>query len=701
MPEHDRVTKLWSAANYLSLNLLYGQRYLAPGEPITLDDVPEFCPGHWGCVTGLNFIWANLVVGAAATATRLVPLLGTGHGGAAWVSWSLIMRADKVGRLSCADLDDVISTFGEDETTPHELFGPLPELIWPSGELGYTLGVAQSASIELDDRIVVIIGDGELETGCTLSGLAAGPMLPNAPLVVINANGFRMGGVSWFAQLPEYGRGLFCGLGWKHHVVNEGDIDAFQVVMRSSRGEPTAIVFVNRKGGDIPPLPGAVHNNKPIHKLPIKQIRDDRACRWLRLWLDTFAVDLLSDDGLSVPYGGSLSSATCGLADAQPRLKASGVSQATVANPSLGYAASDVEQFVNEIARQEPDAVILSPDEASSNLVDKAGLEIREFLSEQLTFAWAVGSAAAGRTALWVTYEAFAPLIGTMFAQYARHLTFGVSSCQPRRLPCVVLTSLSLRNVPSHQDVGFCGDIERRGLELAAVFVPHTKSYVTEAACLALNLSKGCEAIPVVFVEKYPTGIDESAVAIKCERHSDGWVTYSFGKSCLNSKRVALVAFGAVQFREATRAARYLVEMSSTITCDVRVLWLIRPSNAGTVVPLTNILAEYDKVGAVAGMGSVTWDQALAVVRADGRLVHDATFAPTSGSNEVARLLKKNLDWLAIATSIAQAIDEESIAQAISIARDKLQKKVERSRTAHWYSDCEWHTLLKLLKLAS
>ncbi|MDF0492756.1 hypothetical protein [Bradyrhizobium yuanmingense] len=693
----DRVAELWSAANYLSLNLLYGRRYLAPGEPISLDDVPEFCPGHWGCVPGLNFVWANLVVGAATMANRIVPLVGTGHGGAAWVAWSLIVRADKAGLLSRAELDRVIGSFGDDDVTPPELFGPIPGLVWPSGELGYSLGFAQGASAELDDRIVVILGDGELETGCTLSGLAAGPMLPDAPLVIINANGFRMGSVSWFAQLADHGRELLGGLGWKYHLVKEGDVERFQAALRESSKEPTVIVYANQKGGEIPPLQGSLRNNNPVHKLPIKQLNDNRDCMWLRGWLDTFAVGFLSNEGLSLPFGGLLRDATCGLADAQPRGRTLPVGQVAIRQRRSGDVASDVELFMNEIAHQEPDGLVISPDEANSNLVDGSGLDVREFLSEQLTFAWAIGASAAGRTAFWVTYEAFAPLINTMLSQYTRHLASGG---QPRRLPCVIVTSLSWRNVPSHQDLGFCNDIERRGLGLVTVIVPHTRSYVNKGASLALNLSKTRAAIPIVFVEKYLTGADELDVAIECGPHRDGWATYRFGTERVGSRKIALVAFGAVQFREATRAARYLVEANATLVCDVLALWLVNPSSSDAS-RANVLLADYDKVGALAGMGSLTWDRALASVRLDGRLVHDATFAPTTGPNEVTRLLKRELDWLALAASIARSINEKSISQAIVGARESLQKKVDRSRTARWYSDCEWNTLLKLLGLAS
>ena len=115
MPSRDITVDLWTTANYLALNMLYARRYLAPGEVIDSSDVREFAPGHWGCVPGLNFIWANLVTHAAVTSTRIAPLVGTGHGGAAWVAWLLLNAADTAGRLSPRDLDAVIGEFGDDD----------------------------------------------------------------------------------------------------------------------------------------------------------------------------------------------------------------------------------------------------------------------------------------------------------------------------------------------------------------------------------------------------------------------------------------------------------------------------------------------------------------------------------------------------------------------------------------------------------
>ncbi len=697
MSSNDLTLDLCSTANYLALNMLYAKRFIPPGESIEESDIREFSPGHWGCVPGLNFIWANLV-SHATTSTRIAPIVGTGHGGASWAAWLLLNTADLAGHLSRPDLDEIISGFGDEERTPHELFGPMPGVWWPTGELGYALGIGQGAAAQIADRVAVIVGDGELETGCTLSALAAGAILPRPPLVVINANGFRMGGLSWFAQLPAHGRDFLASLGWDHCLVDEGNVDSFQSAISRQSDRPKVIVYANRKGGNIPPFPGQTEPLVPVHKLPKKQMTSEQSRDWLRHWLDSFATPLLSDDGLLSRSAGRVSRSSCSVTQAE---RISPIPRPNlISGPAHGGRSNTcVEMFIKEIARSEPDALILSPDEASSNTVDRHGLEIREFLSEQVTFAWAVGAATAGRTSLWISYEAFAPLITTMVTQYARHLSLCPPESQPRRLPCIVLTSLSFRNVASHQDVGFCTDIERRCSAGIVILVPHTLQFTVEAARIATEHLKSHRAIPIVVLDKYPTGPDESPNCLSSFAPTKGWVVYEFGNaSHTDGARVAILAFGAVQYQEAVRAARSIVSMGAAVKCDVFVLWSVTAAEDLTAT-VTDYLYTYDKVAAVAGMRSLAWDRVIERVHASGRLAHSAAFEPTLGPNDVARLFERNLDWLAIVISMSEALDQADAKKEAISARNQLRDEIRRTRAVQWYHDTGWSALVERVGL--
>lgn len=680
MHSGQAVVKLASTANYLALNLLFSSRYLAPGEPIGRLDTREFSPGHWGCVPGLNFIWANLVSYGDSSGIGFVPILGTGHGGAAWAAWSVLQRAGRNDGLKRPELDALFQSFGDDDLWPHEMFGRVDDLTWPSGELGYALGVAQGASSQVRDRVVAIIGDGELETGCTLSALAAASSVGRPPLVIVNANGYRMGSQSWFSRLPHHGRDFIESLGWTHYVVREGDADGFQVTLTTH--EPLAVVvYLNSKGGHVPPLTGQEPRGEPVHKLPIKRVTNNTERVWLRQWLDSFSTEALSDAGLDYGLNRRVAVTTRTL----PTTFRLEPSSAPTSARSDEESANLLASFLNRVADHAADALVFSPDEASSNMVDRYGFEVREFLSEQLTLAWAIGAASVGRPSLWASYEAFAPLVTTMITQYARHLAAADPSGRPRTLPCVLVTSLSFRNVPSHQDVAFWGDVERRRLPGVAMLVPHLSDVAAEAADLAHSDMTTANRIPIVVLDKHGSAPRDAVADCEVERPASGWIVYRFGTARADSRHVAIAAFGAAEFGEAIRAARFLVDELPRLVCDVFVQWLVVPGGPRPHTH-TDLFSRYAAVAAVAGMPSAAWDEALHPSRIDGRLVHDATFSPTNGPNPVARLMTRDLDWLAIARSLAMAQGHASLADKCSQVRRANQRIAERSRLTDWYN---------------
>ena len=80
-----------------------------------------------------------------------------------------------------------------------------PGTIYDGGELGYSLAVAMGAVLDNEDlTAVVILGDGECETGCISAawksikclGKKRGHLLP-----IINLNEYRMGGRSLLSMM--------------------------------------------------------------------------------------------------------------------------------------------------------------------------------------------------------------------------------------------------------------------------------------------------------------------------------------------------------------------------------------------------------------------------------------------------------------------------------------------------------------------
>ncbi len=168
--------------------------------------------------------------------------------------------------------------------------------------------------------------------------------------------------------------------------------------------------------------------------------------------------------------------------------------------------------------------------------------------------------------------------------------------------------------------------------------MPHTLQFTVEAARIATEHLKVSSCDSDRSPRQVSTGPDESpSNCLSSFAPTKGWVVYEFGNaSHTDGARVAILAFGAVQYQEAVRAARSIVSMGAAVKCDVFVLWSVTAAEDLTAT-VTDYLYTYDKVAAVAGMRSLAWDRVIERVHASGRLAHSAAFEPTLGPNDVAR----------------------------------------------------------------
>lgn len=667
-----RVDSLAAAANYLAINLLYLKRYVAPGEPVRSDDSRGFAPGHWGCVPGLNAIWANLAVSSHRRGRSFVPIVGTGHGSAAWVSWCLLRDATQAGGLHRPALDLAAQEFGIDDRLPHELFGPVPGIVYPTGELGSALAFAEGAADAVDAPVVALIGDGEMETGTTLSAMTSARAFRRAPIVVVNANGYRMGDRSWWATLPEDGRHFAESLGWRHLVAADGNDNGPVFDLALTTTDPTLVVYKSEKGAGIPRREASETSAKTVHKLPITQLRTDDDVQWLRRWLDCYSTSGFEPERIRAD---AAAAAWKPLSSAYPVRH---VEPATaVALSAVEAETSQVRRFIMELTRQHPDLLITSPDEAASNRVDIADVQVAELLSEQVTLAWAFGAAAAGRPALWATYEAFAPIATTLVAQYARHQGSCRADGRAASFPIVLSTSLSMRNVPSHQDVSFVADLEQRQLRKVRVLVPPSMDHVEAAAARSAATAFTGEALPVVVIDKYPNGTAEHADLVECSE--PGWEIHRFGPGHGNA--AAIVALGAAAFREATLAARHLA--NTGLSCEVAVLceW----SAESQVVdggPVFDLLTGARAVAAMSTLPSLTFTKVIGTAK--DRLTHTAIYSPTPGPNHVARLMANKLDWCSAAAALATSKEH---VEWLTALRDAIRTAMADDRIVDWFTN--------------
>jgi len=686
-PTH--ISRWQRSADFFSLSLLYLEGYFVPHAAAPLRP-RRYAPGHWGCVTGLNAIWANLVAFGEATGQAIEPLVGTGHGGAAWVSWLVLQGQYPTPTTSAAELDSLIAGFGKPGGVPTELFAGMPGVRWPAGELGHALAVAQGLRLAAPDRpTVAILGDGEVEIGNTLSALYAGATLAHRPLIIINHNQLRMGSNSRLAYMPDGGRAMFESMGYRVSVVNEGDWEAFQRALAIHVVPGGMIVYRNRKGGTIPDLAGqAFTTPDAVHKLPVKSLESENATAWLRAWLDelappgVFAARGIDRTRLKLHRQG------------QPLLAPSrSAGGKRIAVSALGStvlpadrSCSSAEAFSLEAYRlSQGRLAVFSPDEATSNRLP-AALGVTELLSEQTTLGWAFGSILAGKPAMHASYEGFATTMLSMCVQFARFLESESLDDAGVAPLAVLLTSLSWRNVDSHQDVGFVDDIGRRRLDRWVSLIPPEPALAAQAAHFVYGRHRDpLPRIGLVLAEKVPF-LRRHTLVRRDLAH--GLALYSDASTPTPGGRVLLLVIGEACFSEAVAVCDYFRQMAPSVRCDILCPWIFAGEEHSRAVlsGIANVADDYDVVVCSAMSPVARWADMTNIL---GHLRHarpPVVFAPQTGINEVVRLRQLGLDWLAQAQAIAGSFGLTLIHFNLSAASAGLDLRLQvSSGSPTWY----------------
>ncbi|MFP5274546.1 MAG: hypothetical protein ACLGGO_30810 [Coleofasciculus sp.] len=422
----EAIKAFWEAANYISVCLLYLKENPMLHRPLVLSDVKPRAVGHWGCVPSLNFIWATLLFVIRSTNTDVRLFLGTGHAGAAWLACSYLegslFRYYGTGddEISLAELS---SAFGRTGGYLTELSTQYPGVLWASGELGYTLGIAHGHSLSTNRGVVIaVLGDGELETAPTSASFQAIRKFINRPsrlVILVNLNGLRMGSSSEISTWTDHViYNYFIGLGLQPHFIEGFDINELCKVLNlaifesQKSGPPKVIILRTPKGATIPvSLDGeSLSGTTQSHKVPIKQVQEQSQLKWLENWLCSYKPQNIFKDerinrskfALIIPRNDLL------IGTVHNRIEASLLTDLKYKycrkppkNKNL------IESFVESlkcIAKyQHLSLLITSPDELSSNRLsdlNSSKVDIIEYLSEHQCLAWSIGAITASRFAV-------------------------------------------------------------------------------------------------------------------------------------------------------------------------------------------------------------------------------------------------------------------------------------------------------------
>ncbi|MCD2255559.1 phosphoketolase family protein [Lactobacillus sp. CC-MHH1034] len=228
----DLMDKYWRAANYISVGQLYLKDNPLLRRPLKDTDVKVHPIGHWGTISGQNFIYTHLNRAIKKYDLNMFYIEGPGHGGQVMVSNSYLDGS----------YSEIYPRITQDEQGMQRLFkqfsfpggvashaaAETPGSIHEGGELGYSLSHAVGAIFDNPDVIAVpVIGDGESETGplagSWFSNVFINPVTDGAVLPIVDINGFKIANPTILSRKSDEDlRKYYEGLGWEPIFV-EGD----------------------------------------------------------------------------------------------------------------------------------------------------------------------------------------------------------------------------------------------------------------------------------------------------------------------------------------------------------------------------------------------------------------------------------------------------------------------------------------------
>jgi xylulose-5-phosphate/fructose-6-phosphate phosphoketolase len=354
------------------------------------------------------------------------------------------------------------------------------------------------------------LGDGECETPTTSAAWLAGKALRGraAVLPIVHLNGFRMGGQSLLgAMADEELRAYAAGFGWRSVVVrisvaDIGEQQSFHETLVSAaqavvNNEPTVIFLRCEKGWGGPDAVGgsAIIGTPRTHKTPLTRPHHDPAqLAALHRWLTSYGPDQLFT--ASGAASGALAEAVHIMRDPL-RPRTARVTSLTSRPDKVGHAtfADAVDGMLRRHASR-GDFLLLSPDELISNRLGHLAHEpwAVEVLGEEVLLGWLAGWTSTSRRALFVSYEAFAPLLTTGLIQLLKQRRLLPEDEKPPSVN-LLLTSYGWHNTYTHGDPSLATTMLASGDPAVRVITPADPTRLAVALDDVLGSTGRCNII--------------------------------------------------------------------------------------------------------------------------------------------------------------------------------------------------------------
>ncbi|AOO74420.1 phosphoketolase family protein [Ligilactobacillus salivarius] len=237
----ELVDRYWRAADYVSVGQLYLKDNPLLDRPLVPTDIKVHPIGHWGTISGQNFIYAHLNRVINKYDLDMFYIEGPGHGGQVMVSNSYLdgsytetypeITQDKAG------MQKLFKRFSFPGGVASHADPKTPGSIHEGGELGYSLLHGAGAILDNPNLIAAtVIGDGEAETGPLATSWQVNkfinPINDGTVLPILNLNGFKISNPTVLSRMShEELTNYFKGLGWNPHFVEGTDPKELHVKM--------------------------------------------------------------------------------------------------------------------------------------------------------------------------------------------------------------------------------------------------------------------------------------------------------------------------------------------------------------------------------------------------------------------------------------------------------------------------------------
>lgn len=243
----QKVDAWWRAADFISVGQLYLKDNPLLQRPIEANDVKVHPIGHWGTISGQNFIYAHLNRVINKYDLNMFYIEGPGHGGQVMVSNSYLdgsyteIYPDITQDVN--GLKKLYKQFSFPGGIASHAAPETPGSIHEGGELGYSLSHATGAILDNPNIIAAtVIGDGEAETGplaaSWFSNSFINPVTDGAVLPILYLNGAKISNPTILSrksndELSKY----FEGLGWEPFFVEGEEPEKVHPIMAAKLDE--------------------------------------------------------------------------------------------------------------------------------------------------------------------------------------------------------------------------------------------------------------------------------------------------------------------------------------------------------------------------------------------------------------------------------------------------------------------------------